>query len=153
MGIKFLFARYIDKIKIINISITFGSSFLDSLILMFNYSITPMYKFVINNVSIMFNYSFANSIKLIYFVVLYYTRSIYYISTINIIIEIILMLLMSTLLPLKNYETELLMYIWLLSMSLQKIIIKGESAWRRIIYQILIVVVSGYWVVMGRVEG
>gem|GEM_PF-6345043 len=63
------------------------------------------------------------------------------------------MLLMSTLLPLKNYETELLMYIWLLSMSLQKIIIKGESAWRRIIYQILIVVVSGYWVVMGRVEG
>ena len=97
-----MFARYIDKIKIINISITFGSSFLDSLILMFNYSITPMYKFVINNVSIMFNYSFANSIKLIYFVVLYYTRSIYYISTINIIIEIILMLLMSTLLSLKK---------------------------------------------------
>ena len=50
----------------------------------------------------MFNYSFANSIKLIYFVVLYYTRSIYYISTINIIIEIILMLLMSTLLSLKK---------------------------------------------------
>ena len=70
-----------------------------------------------------------------------------------IIIEIILMILMATLLPLKNYETALLMYIWLLSMSLQKIIIKGESAWRRIIYQILIVVVSGYWVVMGRVEG
>jgi len=50
----------------------------------------------------MFNYSFANSIKLIYFVVLYYTRSIYYLSTINIIIEIILMLLMATLLPLKK---------------------------------------------------
>ena len=70
-----------------------------------------------------------------------------------IIIEIILMLLMATLLPLKNYETALLMYIWLLSMSLQKIIIKDELTWRRIIYQMMIVVVSGYWVVMGRVEG
>ena len=70
-----------------------------------------------------------------------------------IIIEIILMILMSTLLPLKNYETALLMYIWLLSMSLQKIIIKDELTWRKIIYQIMIVVVSGYWVVMGRVEG
>ena len=70
-----------------------------------------------------------------------------------IIIEIILMILMSTLLPLKNYETALLMYIWLLSMSLQKIIIKDELTWRKIIYQIMIVVVSGYWVVMGRVGG
>ena len=70
-----------------------------------------------------------------------------------IIIEIILMLLMATLLPLKNYETALLMYIWLLSMSLQKIIIKDELTWRRIIYQMMIVVVSGYWVVMGRVWG
>ena len=70
-----------------------------------------------------------------------------------IIIEIILMILMSTLLPLKNYETALLMYIWLLSMSLQKIIIKDELTWRRIIYQMMIVVVSGYWVVMGRVGG
>ena len=70
-----------------------------------------------------------------------------------IIIEITLMLLMATLLPLKNYETALLMYIWLLSMSLQKIIIKDELTWRRIIYQMMIVVVSGYWVVMGRVEG
>ena len=70
-----------------------------------------------------------------------------------IIIEIILMILMATLLPLKNYETALLMYIWLLSMSLQKIIIKDELTWRRIIYQIMIVVVSGYWVVMGRVWG
>ena len=70
-----------------------------------------------------------------------------------IIIEIILMILMSTLLPLKNYETALLMYIWLLSMSLQKIIIKDELTWRRIMYQMMIVVVSGYWVVMGRVWG
>lgn len=70
-----------------------------------------------------------------------------------IIIEIILMILMATLLPLKNYETALLMYIWLLSMSLQKIIIKDELTWRRIIYQMMIVVVSGYWVVMGRVGG
>jgi len=70
-----------------------------------------------------------------------------------IIIEIILMILMATLLPLKNYETALLMYIWLLSMSLQKIIIKDELTWRRIMYQMMIVVVSGYWVVMGRVGG
>lgn len=70
-----------------------------------------------------------------------------------IIIEIILMLLMATLLPLKNYETALLMYIWLLSMSLQKIIIKDELTWRRIMYQMMILVVSGYWVVMGRVGG
>ena len=70
-----------------------------------------------------------------------------------IIIEIILMLLMATLLPLKNYETALLMYIWLLSMSLQKIIIKDELTWRRIIYQMMIVVVSGYWVVMDGVWG
>jgi len=70
-----------------------------------------------------------------------------------IIIEIILMILMSTLLPLKNYETALLMYIWLLSMSLQKIIIKDELTWRRIMYQMMILVVSGYWVVMGRVGG
>lgn len=70
-----------------------------------------------------------------------------------IIIEIILMILMATLLPLKNYETALLMYIWLLSMSLQKIIIKDELTWRRIMYQMMIVVVSGYWVVMGRVWG
>ena len=70
-----------------------------------------------------------------------------------IIIEIILMILMATLLPLKNYETALLMYIWLLSMSLQKIIIKDELTWRRIMYQMMIAVVSGYWVVMGRVWG
>ncbi len=70
-----------------------------------------------------------------------------------IIIEIILMILMSTLLPLKNYETALLMYIWLLSMSLQKIIIKDKLTWRRIMYQMMIAVVSGYWVVMGRVWG
>ena len=70
-----------------------------------------------------------------------------------IIIEIILMILMATLLPLKNYETALLMYIWLLSMSLQKIIIKDELTWRRIMYQMMILVVSGYWVVMGRVGG
>lgn len=70
-----------------------------------------------------------------------------------IIIEIILMILMATLLPLKNYETALLMYIWLLSMSLQKIIIKDKLTWRRIMYQMMIAVVSGYWVVMGRVWG
>ena len=70
-----------------------------------------------------------------------------------IIIEITLMLLMATLLPLKNYETALLMYIWLLSMSLQKIIIKDKLTWRRIMYQMMIAVVSGYWVVMGRVWG
>ncbi len=70
-----------------------------------------------------------------------------------IIIEIILMILMATLLPLKNYETALLMYIWLLSMSLQKIIIKDKLTWRRIMYQMMIAVVSGYWVVMGRVGG
>ena len=70
-----------------------------------------------------------------------------------IIIEIILMLLMSTLLPLKNYETALLMYIWLLSMRLQKIIIKDELTWRRIMYQMMVVMISGYWVVMGRVWG
>ena len=70
-----------------------------------------------------------------------------------IIIEIILMILMATLLPLKNYETALLMYIWLLSMSLQKIIIKDELTWRRIMYQIMIVVVSGYWVIMDGVWG
>ena len=70
-----------------------------------------------------------------------------------IIIEIILMILMATLLPLKNYETALLMYIWLLSMSLQKIIIKDKLTWMRIMYQMMIVVVSGYWVVMGRVGG
>jgi len=70
-----------------------------------------------------------------------------------IIIEIILMILMATLLPLKNYETALLMYIWLLSMSLQKIIIKDELTWRRIMYQMMVVMISGYWVVMGRVGG
>ena len=70
-----------------------------------------------------------------------------------IIIEIILMILMATLLPLKNYETALLMYIWLLSMSLQKIIIKDELTWRRIMYQMMVVMISGYWVVMGRVWG
>jgi len=68
-----------------------------------------------------------------------------------IIIEIILMILMATLLPLKNYETALLMYIWLLSMSLQKIIIKDKLTWRRIMYQMMIAVVSGYWVVMDKV--
>ncbi len=70
-----------------------------------------------------------------------------------IIIEITLMLLMATLLPLKNYETALLMYIWLLSMSLQKIIIKDKLTWRRIMYQMMVVMISGYWVVMGRVGG
>lgn len=70
-----------------------------------------------------------------------------------IIIEIILMILMATLLPLKNYETALLMYIWLLSMSLQKIIIKDKLTWRRIMYQMMIAVVSGYWVVMDGVWG
>ena len=70
-----------------------------------------------------------------------------------IIIEIILMILMATLLPLKNYETALLMYIWLLSMSLQKIIIKDKLTWRRIMYQMMVVMISGYWVVMGRVGG
>ncbi len=70
-----------------------------------------------------------------------------------IIIEIILMILMATLLPLKNYETALLMYIWLLSMSLQKIIIKDELTWRRIMYQMMVIMVSGYWVVMDGVWG
>ncbi len=70
-----------------------------------------------------------------------------------IILEIIIILLMTILLPLKNFEIAMLIYVWLLTISLQKIIIKDELTWRRIIYQIMVIIISGYWVVMGRVGG
>jgi len=68
-----------------------------------------------------------------------------------IILEIIIIMLMTTLLPLKNFENAMLIYVWLLSMSLQKIIIKEELTWKRIIYQMMVVIISGYWVVMDKV--
>ncbi|MDI6833088.1 MAG: hypothetical protein QMD02_04485 [Bacteroidales bacterium] len=70
-----------------------------------------------------------------------------------IILEIIIIMLLATLLPLKNFENTMLIYVWLLSMSLQKIIIKDELTWRRIIYQLIVVIISGYWVVMDKVVG
>lgn len=70
-----------------------------------------------------------------------------------IILEIIIIMLLATLLPLKNFENAMLIYVWLLSMSLQKIIIKDELTWRRIIYQMMVVMISGYWVVMDKVVG
>lgn len=68
-----------------------------------------------------------------------------------IILEIIIIMLMTTLLPLKNFENAMLIYVWLLTISLQKIIIKDELRWRRIIYQMMVVIISGYWVVMDKV--
>ncbi len=70
-----------------------------------------------------------------------------------IILEIIIIMLMTTLLPLKNFENAMLIYVWLLTISLQKIIIKDELRWRRIIYQMMVVIISGYWVVMEKVGG
>jgi hypothetical protein len=70
-----------------------------------------------------------------------------------IILEIIIIMLLSTLLPLKNFENAILIYVWLLSMSLQNIIIKDELTWKRIIYQMMVVIISGYWVVMDKVVG
>lgn len=67
------------------------------------------------------------------------------------IVEIIIFLSLIMLLPLNNFGNAMMIYAWILLISLQKIILKEVSGSNRIIYQLILVIISVFWVIIDKI--
>jgi hypothetical protein len=67
------------------------------------------------------------------------------------ITEIIIFLSLIMLLPLNNFSNALMLYVWILLISLQKIILKDISGWNRILYQFILLITSVFWIIIDKI--
>jgi len=62
------------------------------------------------------------------------------------IVQILFCIIIAFTLPLDNFKIVLLIYVWLLTLNIQKILIAEDLTWRKIIYQLFVILISEFWI-------